>query len=651
MSMAKQPSTKITERISAEIEVSRKLNEKILKDKFVEWYERYCGKYNLNKKYSGDFELMMNEVYPIIQWLAPSIFFQNPQVFAKPRSKTFTYTKTNPKTAEKTEVVEPSQNSARTQEALLNWSIYDMRYSSEVRKELMDALIFNFGVLWHGYKGEFGITEDDNVFIKSEKVFVKRTSPYRFIFDPATTLLELESGRWVGRVEPALKNEVLEDKKYTVSAKDIKKEKTFKAVGCGVIGNAELLDNKDLKGLKLDDYINLIEVYYRCTPSEVDQYKVKGWVMVFCDGIDKPIRVNEWEIINDTYPAKILQFNELNDSRYPMGDIDIYSAIADHKNIIINVQLANAMQNSKNIVGISKSGADEDTVDDILSGENNIVLFEDDGDVRTRIVSVGQGGASTGELYMLDSKIQANLDDKSGVSDIRRGVLKSGEESATSVRIRTAGGSIKIADRQAKMAAHMKESLEYILSLIKQFMPYKDAVRIVGSSDIAWSDDFSEESIQAPVDVEIDVQSMVEDNPSIEVDQFNQALALITNIMTNPMLGQKIGIEGKKFNISPLIEQLLHRYKIKTPAVFEEIPEGDSAGFASIQQIREAQENVMAILSGEEAPHPPSEQDDHTAKIEIYILVKTLFEGLGQELPALDALLAAHQELIQEAKS
>jgi hypothetical protein len=38
---------------------------------------------------------------------------------------------------------------------------------------------------------------------------------------------------------------------------------------------------------------------------------------------------------------------------------------------------------------------------------------------------------------------RASLEDKSGVTDLKRGFLQSGEESATSVKIRNAGGGAR----------------------------------------------------------------------------------------------------------------------------------------------------------------------------------------------------------------
>ena len=150
---------------------------------------RYTGEHVPD--FGNDWLLNLNELYPIVQHELPSIFFRNPRVFLKPRNKHFIVNRVNPLTGVKEPQFRDADKSAKTQEALLNYTISQIRYKEEVRKVLMDALLFPHGILWHGYKGEFGMTEEKSIFIEDEKVFVKRISPQRFLLippSPSTTL-------------------------------------------------------------------------------------------------------------------------------------------------------------------------------------------------------------------------------------------------------------------------------------------------------------------------------------------------------------------------------------------------------------------------------------------------------------------------------
>ena len=260
------------------------------------------------------------------------------------------------------------------------------------------------------------------------------------------------------------------------------------------------------------------------------------------------------------------------------------------------------------------------------------------------------GGGASSELYLIDQRLQKELEDKSGVTDLKRGALQSGEESAASVKIRNAGGSARPAYRQDIMADFLKESVLYINQLIKQYTPYEDAVRIVGSMDLEWSDNPTKEELQADVDVELDVISMLPENPEKELQQFGQALQLMMQGIQDPIIAQKLATEGKTLQLSPLIEQMLLRMRINNPDVFRNIRPEESEGFVSVQQIRQAKENVNAALTNQQVPYPPVESDDHVAKLEVYTSIQQLLQMAQQTSDVLEQLIQIQSALLQQAQ-
>lgn len=142
------------ERLNAlknEIDMAEALNKEELQPIMVENLQRYIGSYV--PQFGGDWDIVLNELYPIVQNELPSIFFRNPRAFLKPRNKTYIAKKRDPVTGKMVDVEIDSAKSAKTQEAILNYDISQIRYKPQVRKVLLDALIFPYGVLWHGYKG------------------------------------------------------------------------------------------------------------------------------------------------------------------------------------------------------------------------------------------------------------------------------------------------------------------------------------------------------------------------------------------------------------------------------------------------------------------------------------------------------------------
>lgn len=651
-------------RIHNEVKMARKRNESELEPKIRRNVARYTGVFV--PEMAVDWDIVLNEVYPIIQFSLPSIFYRNPRVFLKPRSKNFIAKRRDPMSGEWTSVTLDSSKSAKTQEAILNYKIQEILYKKETRKTLFDALVATHGVLWHGYKGEFGMTNEQSIFIRKENVFVRRLSPLKFLFDPAVNLANLDEARWIGREFQVPLEDLLDDPKLKVDKKAMKGKLGFgEKVGTEELlaqiksGGMDKLVTGRLKSLidftdsefrnsNASKFVTLFEIFIRPTPKE-EREGGKGQMILLSDEQTEPLRVNPWPYKAEGWPAKVLAFNELPDAMFPLDDISTYENIADNKNIIRNLQIRNAQSNSKIWVSIAKEGVHEGDLEKIQNGDQTIILYEGDSPANRVNVSSPSGGASQ-ELYTVDQRIDRELQDKSGVTDLKRGFLQSGEESAASVNLRAAGGSVRPQYRQDIMSDFLKESLGYLKDLIRQFVPVDDAVRIVGSLDIEWSDNPSKEEIQADTDVELDVVSMLPENPEKEVQESMTVLKLMTEALNNPALYQKLQTEGYTFNIAPILENILMRLKIRNPEVFRRIRQEESMGFVSVAELKATQANVMAVMKGEQAPSPPAPGQDHKARIDVYTTMAQVFMETGNPLVAqlLQALAQLQAELAAE---
>src|SRR3990167_7326856 len=654
-------------RIHNELILAEKRNENILLPRIRQNIARYTG--DFTPDIGANWDIILNEIYPIVQHNIPSTFFRNPRVFLKPRNKTFIAKRRDPQTGGMRSVQLDSGLAARTQEAILNYAIQEIKFKNETRKVLFDSLLSQHGVLWHGYKGEFGMTDEQSLFIKNEQVFVRRISPLRFLFDPAVNMSNLDEARWVSRSFDIPLDDLLEDDDLDVDKTKIKgflgfgeKVKRSNVLDQMKVGGQDKINTSSRSNSNLDSlidyadsefrrsnkakFVTMYEIFMRPTKKERKDGS-KGRVILITKEQFKELRVNPWPYKAEGWPAKILQFNELPDSTFGLDDVSTYSSIVDNKNIIRNLQLRNAQENSKVWVALAKDGTDETSMEKIQNGDQTIILF--DGDTVTGKMSVASpsGGASN-ELYLIDQRIDRELQDKSFVTDLKKGFLQSGEESATSVQLRAAGGSVRPAFRQDIMQDFLSESLHFLNQLLKQFMPFKEAVRIIGSLDIEWSDNPDKEEIQADTDVELDVISMLPENPEKEARELQTILQLAVQALTIPEIRQKIAVEGNTFNISPLIQQLLLRLKMRNPEIFRKIRQEESMGFASVAELRAAQENVSAAIQGQPPPSPPAEGQDHKARLAIYQSINQLLEALQQQSDILISLIQAQQIIAME---
>ena len=663
-------------KLKNEILMAETINREEIEPVMAESLQRYMGKHT--PKYGYNWDIILNEVYPIVQTNLPAIFFRTPRAFLKPRQKTYIAKVFDPASGKKIDTEMDSQKSANTQEAILNYVLERIKYKKETRKVLLDALLFPHGVLWHGFKGDYGMTEEKSIYIKDEMVFVKRICPVRFLKDPKVNFSNLDEAQWVGRKFQMLLSDLVEDDKLNVDKNLVKGYKGFgEKVGtaslnvAGITGVQTLQtgggDTTPLLGMKknlLDftkdgfsespyaNFVDVYEIYLRSTRKQQREGK-KGRIVLLTFEQPGLLRDNKWEVKASGFPVQLLQFNELPDAMLGMNDVDTYKAIDDQKNIIVNLQLRNAQQNSKLYVALAMGGlTGEESMQKIQSGDQTIVLFEGDSVAGKMDVKSGAGAASS-ELYLIDQRIQKNLDDKSGVTDLRKGVLQSGEESATSVKIRAANSSSRPQYRQDIMKDFLQDSFLYLVELLKQYMPIDEAVRIVGSMDLQWSDKPTEEEIQADVDVEIDAISMLPESPEDEVAMLQQAMQLMVEALTQPVIMEKIQQEGMTFNFTPLIQQLLMRMKIKDPDIFRTIKPEESQGYASVQQLKFAQANVEAAMHGQPL-QPPQETDDHQAQIAVYQpILQLLAEAKQQNTQAFQALAQMVQiqtQMMQEAQ-
>lgn len=657
-------------RIKNEVILAEKVNQNELEPLLRENLSRYMSRHVPSMPAAGDWDIVLNEVFPIIQRELPAIFFRNPRVFLKPRNKTFIAKRRNPLTGVMEEKELDSTKSAHTQEAILNYKLTEIRYKQEVQKVLLDALLFPHGILWHGYKGDFGMTDEKSFYIENDDVFVQRLSPIKFLKDPSVPMSNLSEARWVGRSFEVPLDDLLEDDILDVDKTRIKGRLGYGDLiadgqpgRLGVTGGqdqmrigqaykplSEFLE-KDYKNSTLSRFVVLYEIFIRPTPKE-RRDKKKGYVLLYTKEQEKPLRVNDWQYKAKGWPSQILQFNQLNDNMMGLSDIEVWGQIADQKNQVVNLQLRNAKENSKVWVGYNKDIVNqEEDIDKVRQGDQTIIGFN--GNPREAIQVMSASGAASGELYQLDGRIQRNLEDKSGVTDLSRGFLQSGEESAKSVELRSQGMSARPLYRQDIMSDFLSDSVHYLNQLIKQYYPVDKAVRIIGSLDIEWSDNPSKEEIQAETDAEIDVISMLPENPDKELQEMQTVLTMMYQALTTPQIMQKLGEEGKVMNLGPVIENILMRLRVRNPEVFRNVKPEESQGFASVAELRAAGQNVQAALAGQQPPSPPAPGQDHRARLEVYGNIMQVVQELGETLASqiLSQLMQVQAAIAEEEQS
>jgi hypothetical protein len=204
--------------------------------------------------------------------------------------------------------------------------------------------------------------------------------------------------------------------------------------------------------------------------------------------------------------------------------------------------------------------------------------------------------------------------------------------------------------RQDLMSDFLRDSFHYINQLNKQFVTVMEAVRIVGSLDLEWSDEPDLDDLQADTDVEIDAVSMLPENPETEASRYIELLRLAVDALGNPAFTAKLNEEGKKFELAPLIEQVLMRNRVRNPSIFRNIRPDEMGGSVPVQELRAAEANVQAVLQGQQPPDMPQPGQNHMARIEIYKAAAIVAASSGNQQVAqvLQQLIQLQAQIFEE---
>ena len=327
----------------------------------------------------------------------------------------------------------------------------------------------------------------------------------------------------------------------------------------------------------------------------------------------------------------------------------------DEKTAIRNFQLINARKISKMRVGVNKQKVSTEDLELWRDSENDWLKV--DGNPRELIHDMPSGSISA-EFYLADQRVQQDLDRVSGIADLNRGIKTPGEETATGVRQRVGGTSIRPRAKNEALRDFIIKDHRQFNQLIKQFFTVPKVVTITGELEPEFIENLTKEEIQAEVDITFDVVSMLAANPEIEVKQLTDFLNILGAAAAFPEFKQQLAARGKVVNVVPIIEQIQKRLNVNDPEVIRDIRPGESKGFVSVAELEAAQSNVIAILQGEaqtieELPSPPAPEQDHEVRLRVYRSVLEMLKLITPQSPIIQALtnLSLAQQEVQKEEA
>lgn len=593
----------------------------------------------------ADLEVVLNDAFPIVQQKLPFLFFRKPKAFIKPRRRHVFVTKRN----EQTGIKEPTRvdgvKLARTTEAALNWDLHESGFEEEMDKISLDLALFPHTFLWQTYNADWGIRQDESMFVKNDRIFQKRIRPDLFLWDTSGTCEE--DWQWIGRKVLVRLEDVLDDPRYRKQAKDKitgvpgfgEKVPTNSLQGHDTVfthrhqSYADFLD-PDFKESIQGRRVWLYEVWKKASLKDRLAGK-RGKVFVLArEAKEEPLfESDDWPVKQEGFPGELFKINPLNDSVPGLADPMTYMSLIDEKQIETNIILELLKKSSNfSLVLSSSKFTDPEAVQKFEQGETKILMSDgalQPGDV----TSVTPGSVPSAAFEVLD-RTELQLQKQSAITASRQGLKQPGEMTATQAEILEKGFQARPTVQQKLIGRSLSKLARKRIQLMKQFKKKKDMVPILGTFDIEWSDEFSNSDIIDEVDVEVDIQSMLPENPAVEQANLLKMLELSIRALESPQVVAKLESEQRIFELTPFIEQLLLRMNLRDERMFRPIRPEEGEGSTPNAVLMDAQRlAIQAIVTGQ--IRPPQEGEMHDVYIAVMEPILALLRQLGQDAPAL----------------
>lgn len=623
------------------------LTEQVIKNQvvpsYIESLSHYIGETSFKLHNMDEVDVALNDTFPIVQQKLPFLFFRRPRAFVKPRRKFVLVTKTNPITGQREKIRVDGSKLARTTEHALNWNLHESGFEEEMDRVSLDLALSPYAVLWQSYAGKFGLRQDETMYVKEDSIFQKRIRPDLFLWDTEGT--HEEEWSWVGRKTLVKLEDVLDDPRYSSEKRrlegsvgfgdPLRKSQGSDAINIGPRVMSDLLDSSFKESIQ-SRRVWLYEIWQK--PRLRDRLKGRrGKVFVLARDLPKPLFEDSWPLKQEGFPCELFRINPLNDSTLGIPDPKTYLEVVKEKQIETNLILRNLKQNSNLKVILNGSKFDESDVRKFVEGESAVLLSRDplqQGDVTSL-----QAGSVPSAAFQVAQNTDMQLQKQSAITQTRQGIKPPGEITATQAEILERGLESRPTLHQKLISRTLKKLMRKRVQLMKQFFKRQDIVPVMGTLDFEWSDEFSNDDITDEVDIEVDLVSMLPENPAVEIRNLLDMLRIMSDAMANPAIITKIQQEGHMFNFTPFIEQLLLRMNLRNEEMFRPVRPEEGEGFSPNSSLLLARQRaIRAIITGEFDPPQPGENHD---------VMLSVYQSLLQLLQAIQAPVGALPQLIQ----
>lgn len=479
LTILKKPTAQIWK---ARIEIAGKKKKDAFDERAKRMREMFKGDHFPDAP-EGDF-IVINYCYAILKAILPQVYFQDPYLFVDAGDGSTT------------------DESVEVAEAVLNHFWYKMKVKRQIKKMVLDALIYGFGIGKIGYNTEISKARlesgaDYTEGIKAEYPFFRRTSPLDVVFD--TDVNSLDDIKWIAV-------------NYFLPIPDVKENYKNVSSAKGDYYNVSSSFLKDKKyGTAVQDDIKRLSFW------EI-QDLVSGKMMAVAPSIDGFMKniPNPYEL--DGFNYKFLYLNEVPDEIYPLSDLE------QIKDIVLELdktetQLLNHRARGQRKI-VSEVG--------IWSSDEEKENFFNDVDMQNAEVKQGQidrikvfdSSTIDAQLYNIQTELKDNLYKISATAENQLAADSTTQKTATEINKIDANSQVRNSERVDSVINLTVDIGETLIKVLQQFMSKEVSVKF----GEGWKD-FTKDNIKGNFNVRINVGDTVKPNTAEDRARMSQILS------------------------------------------------------------------------------------------------------------------------------
>lgn len=446
---------------------------------------------------------------------------------------------------------------AAIQRAILNYEWQQRKMQKQIKRAAADMAICGHGIVKTGFILDINEDAAKNVnkdgkisyesYIVKEAPYIKRVSPFMFLFDPEAPEHDLESARWCAELFFKPLNDVLANKQYDpkvlATIKDgIETPKTVQSYLAQTTGAGEpLFSKEELRQSDLERVV-LAEVW--------DKKHQKYYV--FAIGVTKPLIERPWPYpYLNQFPYVKVDFIPIPDEHYPLG---IPRWIEDQQFELNRVRTSMFEHRRRfNRKYLALEGAvDEGEMNKLEAGpDGTVVVVRDINGVK----ALEEARLASDQLQT-EAVIKQDVREITGADELLRGGGLPSRTTATEVSARTNLVSLKLEDRIDAIDEFVKEICFQLIQHCKANYVTEKIMKVAGPQGVYWVS-FARADIQGDFDIEIETTSAEKIDPATNRAQALQILQIVTQNLE--ILVQS----GMQINVTELFRYVFEQFGVQ----------------------------------------------------------------------------------------